>query len=81
MSDVEEPQDSFGKLAYLTKCDDMGLVPVSQVLKYLEQEDMQLTHYGVGPRGIAALAAGLRVNNTINTLRMVRRCKLNQVDP
>lgn len=46
LSDGEEPHDSFGKLAYLTKCDDMGLVPVSQVLKYLEQEDMQLTHYG-----------------------------------
>ena len=48
----------------------MGLVPVSQVLKYLEQEDMQLTHYGVGPRGVVALAAALRVNNTVTTLRM-----------
>jgi hypothetical protein len=40
------------------------------VLKYLEQEDMQLTHYGMGPRGVAALAAGLQVNSTISTLRM-----------
>ena len=70
LSDVEEPHDSFGKLAYLTTCDDLGLVPVSQVLKYLEQEDMQLTHYGVGPRGVRALAAALRVNNTVTTLRM-----------
>ena len=34
LSDADEPHDSYGKLAYLTKCDDMGLNPVSQVLKY-----------------------------------------------
>ena len=45
-----------------------SLVPVSQVLKYLEQEDLQLTHYGLGPRGVMALAE-------------VRQCSLSLSSP
>mmetsp|Transcript_7244 Transcript_7244/g.25530 ORF Transcript_7244/g.25530 Transcript_7244/m.25530 type:complete len:353 (-) Transcript_7244:86-1144(-) len=70
ISDDDEPLDTHGKLAYLAKCDELGLIPVSQVLKYLEQEEMQITHYGLGQAGVQALAEALLANSSVTTLRV-----------
>ena len=68
--DLQEDCDEHGKLAYLQRCEELRIVPVSQILKYLEQDEVQVTHYGLGYRGAAALAEGLRLNRCVRTLRL-----------
>lgn len=68
--DEEEPPDDTGKQAYLAKCLELGLTPVSQVLKYLEHDDLHVAHYGLCIRGAAALAEALKVNKNLTTLRL-----------
>lgn len=40
------------------------------MVRYLEQEDMVLNHYGMRLKGARALCAALTVNKTITTLRL-----------
>mmetsp|Transcript_13884 Transcript_13884/g.35686 ORF Transcript_13884/g.35686 Transcript_13884/m.35686 type:complete len:376 (+) Transcript_13884:295-1422(+) len=62
--------DKYGKHEYLRACDALKVVPLSQALKYLELEGIHLTHYGMGYRGLCALAAALKINRTVTTLRL-----------
>uniref|UniRef100_A0A061SAY4 Leucine-rich repeat-containing protein loc400891-like n=1 Tax=Tetraselmis sp. GSL018 TaxID=582737 RepID=A0A061SAY4_9CHLO len=62
--------DKYGKHEYLSACDALHVVPLSQALKYLELDGMHLTHYGMGYKGLCALASALKVNRTVSTLRL-----------
>eukprot|EP00959_Pyramimonas_sp_CCMP1952_P070614 1474574-Pyramimonas_sp.AAC.1 len=98
-------------MLYLQKCEELGLMPVSQglhtqctercsyasgpvpklplakshvglsqvshgslvmhqILKYLHMEELHITHYGLGVRGVTALAAALKVNENLHILRL-----------
>ena len=39
-----------------------------QILKYLHMEELHITHYGLGVRGVTALAAALKVNLFLSLL-------------
>ena len=43
-------QDSFGKSEYLAQCELMGIIPSTQVVKFLQHDDLDLTHYGLGDK-------------------------------
>lgn len=55
--DIPTEDDQYGRIAYLAKCEELGINPVSQVLRFLETEEMQVMHYGLGGKGTLALVA------------------------
>mmetsp|Transcript_51409 Transcript_51409/g.164368 ORF Transcript_51409/g.164368 Transcript_51409/m.164368 type:complete len:378 (-) Transcript_51409:52-1185(-) len=70
-SEIEEDgqlDDMYGKQTYLTACEELGITPVSQILKYMEQEDISVMHYGIGKLGVEAMCRGLRINKTVKRL-------------
>lgn len=59
--------DNLGKLVYLSQCESLSVTPVAQVLKYLEHDEMFISHYGLGLQGVRALAAALKVRRPNDT--------------
>lgn len=55
--ELSAEDDQYGRIAYLTKCDELAINPVSQILRFLETEEMQVMHYGLGGKGTLALVA------------------------
>jgi hypothetical protein len=43
-------QDSFGKCVYLAQCEELGVIPSTQVVKFLQQDEVDVTHYGLGDK-------------------------------
>ncbi|GMH37109.1 hypothetical protein BSKO_04982 [Bryopsis sp. KO-2023] len=62
--------DDNGKKLYLRLCDENNVMPISQVVRYLDQGEIQLTRYGIGLRALVPLAKALEVNQSIVTLRL-----------
>eukprot|EP00955_Chlamydomonas_euryale_P041401 351965-Chlamydomonas_euryale.AAC.25 len=59
-ADDEPPEeDQFGRMVYLRKCSELGISPVSQIMKFLEMRDMHIHHYGLGLKGTLALASAM----------------------
>lgn len=54
-------QDSFGKSEYLSQCEQLGIIPSTQVVKFLQHDELDLAHYGLGDKGVVALCAALLV--------------------
>lgn len=54
-------QDSFGKSEYLAQCEQLGIIPSTQVVKFLQHDELDLAHYGLGDKGVMALSAALLV--------------------
>ena len=69
--DMAAEDDQYGRIAYLSKCEELGITPVSQVLRFLETEEMQVMHYGLGGKGTLALVAGISSNTMVTTLRLM----------
>ncbi|KAF5827747.1 flagellar associated protein [Dunaliella salina] len=63
-------EDLFGRNRYLAKCQELRISPVSQVLKFLESQEMHITHYGLGLKGTQALLSAMELNRTITILRL-----------
>lgn len=55
---------------YEAKCHNLGIVPSTQVMKYLKKEDCHLDHVPLGREGAEALAQALSVNNIITKLSL-----------
>lgn len=55
---------------YEAKCHNLGIVPSTQVMKFLKKEDCHLDHVPLGREGAEALAQALSVNNTITKLSL-----------
>ena len=53
-------EDQFGRMAYLTKCQELGITPASQVLRFLETEEMHVGAYGLGLKGTLSLCEALK---------------------
>lgn len=62
-------QDSFGKCEYLAQCEQLGIIPSTQVVKFLEHDELDLTHYGLGDKvSITAGAHGIQVGISMNVM-------------
>lgn len=61
--DDDPPEDDqYGRTLYLRKCSELGISPASQVMKFLETEDMHIHHYGLGLKGTRALLEALKAS-------------------
>ncbi|CAH1773308.1 unnamed protein product [Owenia fusiformis] len=67
--------DDTGKTAYDNACKRYNVVPASGVLKALPfEEEIDIKHYGMGPKGARAMAIPLVINNNITTLNLKNNC-------
>ncbi|XP_041832249.1 leucine-rich repeat-containing protein 74A-like [Melanotaenia boesemani] len=72
-TDLEEnnvQQGSFYAELYLQACQQTGTLPVSQVLHHMNEETLNLNHYGLGPQRAKALAIALQNNNVVTHLEL-----------
>lgn len=72
LTDIDDDgnnDDTFGKGVYLQACDELGVRPVSQILKFLELDTLHVTHYGLGSKGATAVARALAHNKTVTAVR------------
>ena len=44
-------EDQFGRMKYLESCQALAISPASQILKFLESEEVHVVHYGLGLKG------------------------------
>ncbi|XP_070705981.1 leucine-rich repeat-containing protein 74A-like [Pempheris klunzingeri] len=69
MEDREEPTQGQEEL-YLQACQRAGVIPVSSFLRHLDEANLNLNHYGVGPLGAKALAIALQHDNVVTNLEL-----------
>ncbi|GLD59820.1 leucine-rich repeat-containing protein 74A-like isoform X1 [Lates japonicus] len=55
---------------YLQACQQTGTVPVSSFFHLVDEPNVNLNHYGVGPMGAKALAIALQFNTDITNLEL-----------
>ena len=59
-----------GKKVYLKVCEDLNIIPCSPFLRQLDNEDINISHYNVGPVGCEAIAIALMKNTNVLTLNI-----------
>ncbi|UJR27321.1 hypothetical protein I4U23_008614 [Adineta vaga] len=64
------PADKSCVQLYEEKCKQMNLCPCTIILRTLNTTTINLTNYGLGPRGCAALVVGLIRNTTVLSLNL-----------
>ncbi|XP_030339079.1 leucine-rich repeat-containing protein 74A [Strigops habroptila] len=78
--EVEDPQKAFvgstGAELYLEACRLMEVVPVSYFIQNMAKSYINLNHYGLGPKGVKAIAIALVSNETITHLELEDNCML-----
>ncbi|XP_078277398.1 uncharacterized protein lrrc74b [Rhinoraja longicauda] len=57
--------DSTGKAIYKEACEMYGVVPISYFVRNMNNPELSLMHYGLGPQGAKAIAVSLTTNTTI----------------
>ncbi|XP_040268304.1 leucine-rich repeat-containing protein 74A [Bufo bufo] len=67
---AEGSESSPQQDVYLQACREVGVVPVSYFLRHMNKTHVDLKHHGLGPRGARAMAAALRINETITHLSL-----------
>eukprot|EP00736_Rhodelphis_marinus_P012304 Rmarinus@m.12248 len=66
--DKDPTSDTTGKNAYLKKCAELGIIPVSAFLKTMSHQNVSLRHYGLGKKGAIAVAECIKANQCITSL-------------
>ncbi|NWS37814.1 LR74A protein, partial [Probosciger aterrimus] len=78
--EVEDPQKAFvgttGTELYLEACKLMEVVPVSHFTQNMAKSYINLNHYGLGPKGVKAIAIALVSNETVTHLELEDNCML-----
>ncbi|NXI94820.1 LR74A protein, partial [Psophia crepitans] len=78
--EVEDPEKAFvgitGTELYLEACRLMEVVPVSHFIQNLAKPYINLNHYGLGPKGVKAIAIALVSNTTVTHLELEDNCIL-----
>ncbi|KAF1430293.1 Leucine-rich repeat-containing protein 74A, partial [Spheniscus humboldti] len=78
--EVEDPEKAFvgitGTELYLEACRLMEVVPVSHFIQNLAKPYINLNHYGLGPKGVKAIAIALVSNATVTHLELEDNCIL-----
>ncbi|XP_048763915.2 leucine-rich repeat-containing protein 74A-like isoform X2 [Ostrea edulis] len=65
------PYDDTGRRTYEKICQKLGVVPSSKILKKLaESPNIDVKHYGLGPKGTMAVSVALVINSTVTTLNI-----------
>ncbi|XP_005149032.1 leucine-rich repeat-containing protein 74A [Melopsittacus undulatus] len=72
--EVEDPQKASvgttGTQLYLEACKLMEVVPVSYFIQNMAKSYINLNHYGLGPKGVKAIAIALMSNKTVTHLEL-----------
>ncbi|OWF44753.1 leucine-rich repeat-containing protein 74A-like isoform X2 [Mizuhopecten yessoensis] len=68
------PYDDTGKRTYERACKKYGVTPSSLFLRNLAEKDIDLTNYGLGPKGVMAVSVALVVNSTVTSLVLKGNC-------
>ncbi|NXD66935.1 LR74A protein, partial [Eolophus roseicapillus] len=78
--EVEDPQKAFvgttGTELYLEACKLMEVVPVSHFTQNMAKSYINLNHYGLGSKGVKAIAIALVSNETVTHLELEDNCML-----
>ncbi|XP_010020109.1 PREDICTED: leucine-rich repeat-containing protein 74 [Nestor notabilis] len=78
--EVEDPQKTFvgttGAELYLEACRLMEVVPVSYFIQNMAKSYINLNHYGLGPKGVKAIAIALVSNECVTHLELEDNCML-----
>ncbi|XP_047915708.2 leucine-rich repeat-containing protein 74A isoform X7 [Anser cygnoides] len=78
--EVKDPGKAFagvtGAELYLEACRLMEVVPVSHFTQNLAKPCINLSHHGLGPRGVKAIAIALVSNATVTRLELEDNCIL-----
>ena len=53
-------EDQFGRMAYLIRCQELGITPASQILRFLETDEMHVGAYGLNLKGTLCLCEALK---------------------
>ncbi|XP_062606234.1 leucine-rich repeat-containing protein 74A-like [Saccostrea cucullata] len=65
------PYDDTGRRTYEKICQKLGVVPSSKILKKLvESPNIDIKHYGLGPKGTMAVSVALVINSTVTSLNI-----------
>jgi Ran GTPase-activating protein (RanGAP) involved in mRNA processing and transport len=70
-SEVEgDNEDRYGRKAFMRKCQEFDhfSFPVTNVIEKLDRAELDLSHHGMGDKGVAALAEALKYNSKIKRL-------------
>lgn len=59
--DQSTTYDHTGKTAYIDTCKKLGVVPASYYLRHMQDRHLNMSHHGLGPAGMRALAESLSV--------------------
>ncbi|XP_060077217.1 leucine-rich repeat-containing protein 74A-like [Ylistrum balloti] len=68
------PYDDTGKRTYERACKKYGVIPSSLFLRKLSEKDIDLTNYGLGPKGVMAVSVALVVNSSVTSLILRGNC-------
>ncbi|XP_008334474.1 leucine-rich repeat-containing protein 74B [Cynoglossus semilaevis] len=66
----DEEYDLTGQTSYLKACEMLHVVPASFFLQHMKDDELTLTHRGLGPQGTKALAVPLVTNTSILRLNL-----------
>eukprot|EP00741_Cyanophora_paradoxa_P012525 tig00020611_g12103.t1 len=67
---TDDSADTTGMRVYIRKCEEFKIVPVSQLVERIEEDYIDLHHYGLGEKGGRAVAECLKVNKTIKGINL-----------
>lgn len=66
-----KPQyDPTGRTLYTRACQKLGIVPVSYFVRHMTEQAVVMSHHGLGPLGIRAMALALLYNTKVTTLNI-----------
>lgn len=73
---AEPDEDLTGRLAYRATCDKLDKesffrFPIDSVLDKFDKADLDLSHCGLGDKGVQALAEALKINTSITSLNLL----------
>lgn len=60
--------DTSGKSAYLKKCEEIGVQPITFFLKHMHDTELVMKYHSLGPQGMKAIATPLEVNTVIEKI-------------
>ncbi|XP_043571397.1 leucine-rich repeat-containing protein 74B-like [Chiloscyllium plagiosum] len=67
---VLKAYDHTGKTKYKQACETYGVVPISSFLRNMNQTELVMMHYGLGPQGAKAISVSLITNTSITKLNL-----------
>lgn len=67
-SQVKSKYDPTGRTIYQRACEKLGIVPASYFVRHMVEPNVMMSHHGLGPLGIRAMALALLYNTKVTNL-------------